>query len=269
MQSRLVLALLPSILSCFIIAACSPGGDSSEQQLTVFAASSLTTAFEELGEQFARDNEAVEVDFNFAGSPALLTQLLEGADADIFAPADAVQMQAAIENDLIAGEPRAFVTNSLVIVMPNDNPAGLENAADLANSEIKLVVAAQGVPAGDYARETLARMSEDPEYGPDFATNVMENVVSEENNVRQVLTKVQLGETDAGIVYRTDAVAVENDILRIEIPAKHNISAEYPIGIVDDGDRAVAQDFIDFLLTEDAQLTLERFGFQRVEHQDE
>lgn len=228
--------------------------------LNVFAAASLTDAFTEIGENFQTANPNVTVTFNFAGSQALRTQLEEGAPADIFASANKTQMDAVIAASLITeGTQQNFLTNKLVVILPADNPAGLSKLEDLANPGIKLVLAAEEVPVGNFARQALDLMNDS--FGTDFKDKVLANVVSNEDNVKQVVTKVQLGEVDAGIVYTSDAVAAP-ELQTIEIPSELNVVAKYPIAPLLNSEHAdVAQAFIDYVLSDEGQAILEKWGF--------
>ena len=233
------------------------GGD-----LVVFAAASLTDAFEQIAEDLEAEHPGLSIEFNFAGSQALVTQLAEGAEADVFASANAAQMDAAIDQGLIAGEPVSFVRNRLAIVVPRDNPAGIDGPEDLAQEDLQLVLAQAEVPAGRYAREAVCAMGEDAAYGEGFVEAVAANVVSEEEDVRDVLTRVQLGEADAGVVYVSDANAAAGEVELIEIPEEVNVLATYPIAAVEGRDAALAAAFIAYLLSEEGQATLQAFGFE-------
>ena len=194
-----------------------------------------------------------------------MTQLDEGAEADVFASANNAQMDAATENGSIAGEPVTFVHNQLAIVTPADNPAGIDAPADLGNEGLKIVLAQAEVPVGRYARESVCKMGQDTaEFGEDFVARVAGNVVSEEEDVRDVLAKVALGEADAGIVYVSDAQAGGDEIHLITIPAEVNVIASYPIATVTGGDEALADAFIAYVLSDEGQATLEESGFEPV-----
>lgn len=236
------------------------GGD-----LTVFAAASLTDAFEQVQTDLEAAHPGLSIAYNFGGSQALVTQLAEGAEADVFASANSAQMQAAIENGSISGEPAMFVHNRLAIVTPTNNPAGIASAADLGQPDLLLVLAQAEVPAGRYAREAVCAMGADDEtYGEDFVERVAGNVVSEEEDVRDVLAKVALGEADAGIVYVSDADAAGDAVRLIEIPDDVNIVASYPIAAVTGGDGALANAFIGYVLSPEGQATLTEYGFEPV-----
>lgn len=232
------------------------GGD-----LTVFAAASLTDAFEDVKTDLESAHPGLAITYNFAGSQALVTQLSEGAAADVFASANNAQMTAAEENGSISGEPVTFVHNELAIVTPADNPAGIESAADLGDDGLRLVLAQAEVPVGRYSRESVCMMGGDTAFGDDYANRVAANVVSEEEDVRDVLAKVQLGEADAGIVYVSDADIAGDDVTLIEIPAEFNVIATYPIATVTGGDAALGDAFVAYILGPEGQATLEEFGF--------
>jgi molybdate transport system substrate-binding protein len=237
------------------------GGD-----LTVFAAASLTDAFEAMAQELESATPNLSITYNFGGSPALVTQLKEGARADVFASANTSQMDAAIAADLVSGSPTPFVLNRLSIVTPADNPAGIESAADLGEEGILLVLAQSEVPVGRYARESICLMASDPAtYGSDFVQRVAANVVSEEEDVRDVLAKVALGEADAGIVYVSDAVAAGDQVHVVDIPDDVNVIATYPVAILAGGDEALGSAFVSYLLSEEGQALLERYGFQPVQ----
>ena len=237
-----------------------PVSTTEETTLTVFAAASLTDAFTEIGENFQTANPGVTVTFNFAGSQALRTQIEEGAPADVFASASGKEMDAAIEGKFIAEDSKqVFLTNKLVVILPADNPAGLETLEDLANSGVKIVLAAEEVPVGNYARQALDLMN--GSFGADFKDKVLANVVSNEDNVKQVVSKVQLGEADAGIVYTSDAVAAP-ELKSIEIPAELNVIAKYPIApLVKSENADLAQAFMDYVLSDEGQAILAKWGF--------
>jgi molybdate transport system substrate-binding protein len=228
--------------------------------LKVFAASSLTDAFTEIGKNFESANSGVTVTFNFAGSQALRTQIEEGAPADVFASASGKEMDTAVERKFIAdGVKQVFLSNQLVVILPADNPAGLEKLEDLANPGIKIVLAAEEVPVGNYARQALELMN--GSFGADFKDKVLDNVVSNEDNVKQVVSKVQLGEADAGIAYVSDIVA-SPDLKTIEIPTELNVIAKYPIAPLAVSENAeVAQAFIDYVLSAEGQAILQKWGF--------
>lgn len=234
---------------------------SEPRTLTVFAAASLTDAFTEMGKAFEQSHPGVTVAFNFAGSQTLRTQIVEGAQADVFASANLTEMQTLADAALVdAGAPsRVFVNNKLVVILPEANPANIQSLDQIANPGIKLILASEEVPAGKYARATLTKLN--AQFGDGFDQKVLANVVSNEDNVRQVLTKVQLGEGDAGIVYMTDALVMKG-LMVIEIPNEYNSIAQYPISALKGAPNAdLAQQFVDFVLSSEAQTILQRWGF--------
>jgi len=173
--------------------------------LTVFAAASLTESFTEIKSIFEKAHPGVTVQYNFGGSPTLVTQLTQGAPADIFASADEPNMTNAVKGGVIAGAPQTFVKNKLVIIVPKDNKAGITTPKDLAKPGIKFDTTQPSVPVGAYTQTALDNFSKLPDYGADFKAKVNANTVSQEDNVKAIVQKVQLGEADAGIVYTTDA----------------------------------------------------------------
>lgn len=229
--------------------------------LTVFAAASLTDAFTELAEGFEAANDGVTVQFSFAGSSDLATQLVEGAPADVFASANARQMTVAREGGRIEGQPRTFVKNRLVLIVPSDNPAEIDSLQDLDDDGVLFVVAAEGVPVRDYTNTLLDKLA--AVYGEEFREGVVSNIVSEEENVRQVAAKVALGEADAGIVYVSDVTPeIAGDVIALPILDTYNTLATYPIATVTDSAYPdVAAAFVDYVLSEAGQDVLEAWNF--------
>ena len=228
------------------------------QEVIVFAASSLTDAFTELANSFEAQNEGVEVILNFAGSSQLAAQLNEGVPADVFASANLAQMQTAITGGRVAeGSERLFVSNRLTLIVPADNPANISSLEDLARPDIQLVLAVEGVPVRQYMDEIVAAMP------VDFQTRFYANLVSEEDNVRQVTAKIALGEADAGIVYTSDVTPdIASQVQQILIPEAQNVIAPYPIAPLADANApALAQSFINFVLSPEGQAILSRWGF--------
>jgi molybdate transport system substrate-binding protein len=228
--------------------------------LTVFAAASLSEAFREMGQAFEAANPGAVVVFNFDGSQSLQTQIEQGAIADVFASASQNQMDALIAQSLASSNPsQIFAVNQLIVILPPGNPAGIQSLADLARPRLKIVLAAKEVPVGDYSRQVLKNLN--AQLGSNYATSVLNNLVSEETNVKQIVAKVQLGEADAGIVYTSDAVAAP-DLEIIAIPAKYNVVAAYPIAILDKApNRALAEKFVAHVLSTEGQATLKKWGF--------
>jgi molybdate transport system substrate-binding protein len=231
--------------------------------LTVFAAASLTDAFEELATAFEAAYPGTEITYNFAGSQQLVAQINEGAPADVFASANQSQIAAAVEGArVISGTQRTFVRNRLVVITPIDDPASIMTLQDLARPGLRLILADRAVPVGQYSLDFLGKASALPEYTESYSPTVLANVVSFEDNVRSVLTKVALGEGDAGIVYTTDAALEVDSIRQIPIPDELNTIASYPIApIADSPNPALAAAFISYVLAPEGQQILVKYGF--------
>jgi molybdate transport system substrate-binding protein len=253
LRSRNPLAAALAV-AALLLAACGgdddAGGSSgaeSPAEIKVFAAASLTAAFTELGEQFTAANGGTKATFNFAGSQALATQIQQAAPADVFASADMANMDKVKD---LTGTPRNFASNLLQIVVEQGNPRAIKGLDDLANPDLKVVLAAPDVPAGKYAAEALAR------------ADVTVKPVSQEDNVKAVVTKVSLGEADAGIVYVTDVTAGGDKIEGVDIPEELNVTATYPIAIVKASKaQQAAQAFVDLVLSAEGQQVLNKYGF--------
>jgi molybdate transport system substrate-binding protein len=207
-----------------------PAAASNRKALIVFAAASLNEAFTVIGQRFEAAH-GVKVTFNFAGSQQLVQQLAGGASADVFASANQKEMDNAIKAGVVRpGTDAIFARNRLVVITPREQGGKVTQIQDLAKSGIRLVLAAEQVPAGQYAQQALDKMSRDAAFGADFKTKVNRNVVSQEENVRAVVTKVSLGEADAGVVYISDVTnKVSGQIATITIPDQFNQLAVYPI----------------------------------------
>jgi molybdate transport system substrate-binding protein len=238
-------------------------GGAPAGEITVFAAASLTEAFQEIAAAFEEAYPGADVVFNFAGTPTLRTQLEQGARADVFVSANREQMDLARQSAVVEATDSVFARNALVIVTPDENAGGIESALDLGRDGLKLVLANEDVPVGAYTRQALEAMSEDVSFGADFSDAVLANVVSLESNVKQVVAKVELGEADAGIVYGTDVTrALADKLNTVEIPDAFNVIAEYPAALVKERrNDALARAFVDFLLSDRAQAILAKFAF--------
>jgi molybdate transport system substrate-binding protein len=238
------------------------GEADAAKPLEVYAAASLADAFTELGRLFEQRQPGIRVRFNFAGSQQLATQIEQGAAADVFASADERWMDYAKERGLVVGEPTMFVHNRLVVIVPRTNPARIGRLQDLAKGGIKLVLAADAVPVGRYSRTVIRNLSHTEGFPADYAPRTLKNVVSEEENVKSVVSKVQLGEADAGFVYRSDISPVIRRYVRVlEVPASANVVAAYPIARVKDAPAPeAAKAFLDLVLSAEGQQVLERHG---------
>ena len=233
-----------------------------KRTLNVFAAASLMDAFHELGGMLESRQPGLRVRFNFAGSQQLAIQLEQGAVADVFASADARWMAYAADRGLLRGEAQVFARNRLVVIIPSTNPARIQRLQDLSRSGVKLVLGADAVPVGRYSRVALQALSKDPAFGGDYATRVLRNVVSEEENVKSVVGKVQLGEADAGMVYRSDVTSSVARFLKVlMLPESADIVASYPIAAVNAGpDSMAAHAFLELVLSPEGQKVLQKRG---------
>jgi molybdate transport system substrate-binding protein len=234
------------------------------QELTVFAASSLCEVFQAIAQTCEKQHPNLKIRFNFAGSQDLRVQIEQGAKVDVFASADWKHMKTLATQGLVA-EPAVFARNLPVVVVPKSNPAKVRAFADLAKVT-PLVVGAPEVPIGAYT-ESIFTAAEKLQ-GKAFAEKVRANVRSRELNVRQVLTKVAMGEADAGIVYKTDAMTMPDKVEIIEIPASINIVAEYPIAVLKAAPHAdLARDFVKLVLSKEGAKALGAAGFSAAEAQ--
>ena len=269
-QTAIVRTLLSVGVFPLLLALAACGGSTSTGtstpapvKLTVFAAASLQGAFTDIGKAYSVAHPNVTVTFNFAGSDALATQITQGAPADVFASANAAQMNVVVTGGEVDGSVvKTFAHNRLVVIYPTANPANIQSLADLAKPGVKVDLAAKTVPVGQYALTFLDAAAADSSYGASYKTNVLKNVVSYETDVKSVLSKVALGEADAGIVYTTDAATETGKVGTVAIPDTLNTIALYPIGVVKASKQAAtAQDFLHYVVTSDGQATLARYGF--------
>ena len=232
--------------------------------LNVFAAASLTESFTEIGKRFEAANPEAGVEFNFAGSQQLRAQIESGAAADVFASANEKEMDAAQSESLVKAETiHDFARNRLIVIYPKSNPAKIAGLGDLAKAGIKIDVADASVPVGKYTLQMLDQLANDPAFGADFKKRFLANVVSREENVKSVLTKVRLGEADAGVVYVTDVTAdAAKDVSSLNVPDRFNQIARYPIAVVARTSRPdLAEKFEDFVLSKDGRDILAGYNF--------
>jgi molybdate transport system substrate-binding protein len=226
----------------------SPSG--ADGELTVSAAASLTAAFQVVAEAFEKAHPGLEVKANFAGSPTLVQQILEGAPVDVFASADEPNMQRLVDAGKVAGAPRVFARNRLAILVQKGNPRKIGSLADLSKPGLVVALCAPAVPAGRYAREAFVKAGVAVPEG------------SQELDVKAVVSRVTLGEADAGVAYVTDVRAAGDRAEGIDIPDSSNVIARYPIAVLKDAPhRAPAESFVAFVLEPKGRAILEMFGF--------
>jgi molybdate transport system substrate-binding protein len=243
---------------CVATTSCSIQNDTKKNELVIFAASSLTNVFEDLANEFESKHPDTNIALSFGSSSQLAAQILEGVSGDIFASANEFQMDL-IQN---AGEifelPAIFATNNLIIVVPFENPLNIQELKDLTQPNIRLVLAVPKTPIREYSDQVIKNNLSNTEQ-----LKLYKNLASEEANVRQVVTKIALGEADAGIVYSSD-ITPQNSalLLGIPIPFQQNITAQYPIAILKSNhNQKLAEDFMDFVLSENGQLIIKKWGF--------
>jgi molybdate transport system substrate-binding protein len=231
-------------------AAAPPSATALRGTISVFAAASLTDSFKTLGSAFHTAHPGVTVQFNFAGTPTLLTQIEQGAQADVFASADITNMDKLKADGFTVGTPQVFAHNQLEIVVAAGNPKGITGLADLAKPGLIYISAAATVPVGKYALQALAK------------AGVTVTPRSLETDVKSVVSKIELGEADAGIVYTTDLEAAKSKAQGVLIPSADNMVATYPlVAVKGTKNSAVANAFIAFVLSSAGQSMLESFGF--------
>lgn len=225
-------------------------GSGVSGDVVVFAASSLTEAFTEIGDAFEEAHPDVHVTFNFAGSGELVTQITEGAPADVFASADEANMAKLTDAEAAAGAPRTVARNTFEIIVEPGNPMAITGVADLADPDLIVVLCADTVPCGKGAAAIIA----------DAGVTVTPK--SFEDKVKGVVTKVTAGEADAGIVFVTDVKAAGGDATGVEIPAELNVVNDYPVVVTKESANPVAaQAFVDFVAGDEGQEILAAQGF--------
>ncbi len=248
------LRILALVLFTAFLAACGGSGTSQGTSLSgtasVFAAASLTDSFKALGTAFQTAHPGATVRFNFAGTPTLVTQIEQGAAADVFASADTTNMDKLNADGFTAGTSHVFAHNKLEIVVAAGNPKHITGLADLAKPGVIYITEAATVPAGKYALQILA------------SAGVKVTPKSLETDVKSVVSKIELGEADAGIVYVTDVKAAASKVTGVPVPDSVNVIATYPIVAVKGSKNPnVANAFIAYVLSADGQATLQSFGF--------
>jgi len=230
--------------------------------LTIYAASSLTAAFTEMQTAYQTAAPGVTLTLSFGASSTLEAQIEQGAPADVFASADTSNPQKLVDQGLAAGAITTFAGNLLTVIVPPANPAGVQTPADLAKPGLKLVAAGDTVPITKYANMLLANLAQQPGYPASFVAAVAANIVSKEDNVAAVVSKIELGEGDAAIVYVTDASTAGSKVTTITVPTAANVPATYgAVAVKASPNAAAAAAFITWLAGPDGQAILATYGF--------
>jgi len=250
MRNRVLLVCVATALVSACGGSAAPTATTLSGTAFIFAAASLTDSFKALGTTFQTAHPGTALQFNFAGSPTLVTQIEQGASADVFASADMTNMDKMKTDGFTAGTSQVFAHNKLTIVVAAGNPRGITGLADLAKPGVIYITAATTVPAGKYALQILSN------------SGVKVTPRSLETDVKSVVGKIQLGEADAGIVYTTDVIAAGSKVQGVPIPDSVNVVATYPIVTVKGARNAgLADAFIAYVLSADGQAKLKSFGF--------
>jgi molybdate transport system substrate-binding protein len=266
-------SLCLAVLLCLFFAACGGTATTTTSSnptattvapvtLNVFAAASLTESFNQIAKQYQTAHPNIKIRYNFNGSQLLVQQIINGAPADVFASADLANMKKASDANVVSNS-EVFAQNKLVVILPVGNPGNITSLKDLAKKGIKIDIEAPAVPAGKYSLQVLDNMAKSADYGPAYISAVKGNFVSQEDNVKAVVQKVQLGEADAGFVYKTDVTASVADKLKeLDIPDNFNVIAQYPIAVVKNTPHATdSQAFVQYVLSADGQAVLAKYHF--------
>lgn len=246
------------VLFAASVSGCKPDGSTpGKLELAVFAASSLSEAFRDLEDGFEALHPDVDLKSTFAGSQVLRLQIEQGASASVFASANEGHMQALVDSGYVSRS-QAFARNELVVIVPETNPAAIETFADLGKAS-RIVIGTDNVPVGIYTRQMLERAG--AALGEAFLTEVERRIVSEEANVRLVRAKVEMGEADAAVVYRTDAASSDR-VHVVPIPSAFNVRAQYTLGTLANAPhRRAADQFVAYLLSSAGREVLRRHDF--------
>ena len=251
-MKRSVALALTAILTTATLAGCSTKPAVVAPKIMVFGAASLKKSFTEIGQQFTTDNPGTEIEFSFAGSSDLVTQLTQGAPADVFASADVKNMKKAADAGLLAGNPVNFASNTLTIAVAPGNPKKITSLKDLAREGISVVVCAPAVPCGSAAQKV------------EQAAEIRLNPVSEESSVADVLNKVVTGQADAGLVYVTDVQGAGDTATGVAFPEAASAINTYPIAVLKQSEHAdLAKKFVDLVTGEAGQKILSAAGFAK------
>jgi molybdate transport system substrate-binding protein len=251
---RLITMPLAAALTGVAVAGCGTGDTATPQTrtVTVFAAASLTETFTGLGRTFESTHRGVKVTFNFGSSATLARQIVQGAPADVFAAASSATMRTVTDASMATG-PTTFVRNKLQIAVPTDNPGKITGLKDLINPNVKVALCAVQVPCGAAAAKALQ------------AAGLKVTPVTYEQDVRATLTKVELGEVDAALVYRTDVRSSAGKVKGIAFPEADKAINDYPIAALTTAPNAqAARQFVDLVLSQQGKTVLAEAGFEAV-----
>jgi molybdate transport system substrate-binding protein len=256
-----IYVILGLILAVTTAAWCASAKETID--LTIFCGAGLSGAFNEIGQLYQNDS-GIGVEFNFDGVPALRAQIEQGAYADLLACADlkhinALKAEGYVNNSSL----KIFAENKMAVVVPDDNPANISSLADLARPGIIILMGTKELPAGYYARQVLDKLANDSQYGPDYRYKVMANIVSEETTVNRIVSKVALGEADAGFAFVSDVSPVMvGKVAKISIPDRYNVIVDFPIGVLKHSRHPrEAQDFIHLVMSPVGQAVLKKYEF--------
>ncbi len=249
---------LAALAAVAMLAGCS-AGQSNPTELNVYAAASLQDVLEALIQAYEEDHPEVRLVAAYDATSTLRTQIEEGAPADVFLAADTDNPQA-LDDAGLAGTPVTFTANRVTLVVPRDNPGAIHDWTDLASTGVVIIAAGKDVPITKYAEQTIANLDALPDAPPDFAAAVEASIASREDNVRAVLTKIELAEGDAAFVYVTDA-ASSDDVGEVPVPQAAVAEAIYDGAVVGEDPPAAAQEFLDWLTDDEAQAVFDSFGF--------
>ncbi|MDP4146814.1 MAG: molybdate ABC transporter substrate-binding protein [Bacillota bacterium] len=260
---KLMIIILSILITAFCITGCGNSVQTSKksQSITVFAAASLTESFNEIGKQFEKD-KGIKVVFNFAGSQALVTSINEGGKADVFASANTSCMEDLKKSNKV-DKSIVFAKNQLVICKNKDSKVNINSLQDLSKKGVKLIAADKSVPAGSYFYKALDNAVKEKTIDADIHSKILNNIKSSELDVKSVVSKIALGEADAGIVYKTDINNSNKDNLDlIELNEFSKLQVEYPVAVVNSSDKKTeAQEFIDYITQGKGKELLKKYGF--------
>lgn len=257
------------ILICLVIITLLYGGIQSLQSkrsstniLNIVAAASLTDSFNDLKKIFEQKNEGVKVQLTFAGSQDCVAQIKEGGGFDIFASANEKYMEDLINSGYVKKEDSIiFAKNELTIIL-NNKIKDIDSLEKLSNTEYNLIIGDDSVPVGKYTNKMLEQLKNQPS-GKEIYNKIVEKIVSKENNVKNIVAKVVLGEADAGIVYKTDITKENKDkIIEVPLPKEINVVATYPLAVLQKNNhKTLADDWIELVTSEKGKMILSQYGF--------